>query len=971
MSQNLPGYDSFIKSFGGLRDIPKPDKVHKQPFTYPKVCIDWKPEYQSLLLSLPYEKVLRFTNLSCLEEPLRSTWYRFLIKLDAYLDSTNPLQKREDLLFYAASGANGTKTQKRVKTASILKSGRTSTYESNPDLENIPAYTFTDIGQIFNPNYLPLWNEKVDDYKEGLAPVVKNEEALDLFKRTFRKIISSRKFRKVRWQEFALSSSGSKSLDQKGKKVPKWKSMLNVKSPATKIGDARRCIVPAKPGGFRDTVILSAEASLRVQWLDAQIMNLLEDIPEHIHLKSRRKIDKKINKIEKNNFFFYMRDIKKEGITKPRELLKIMLEVLKEEYPDVPAWECTEFYESFRLILENGSIIKPPRGHGLGMANSLTTLMNLTISEMVNYVDTDTEIIEEFDTLSLNDDFLAGFKTEEDLRTYEDKEKKVMDSLSILFAPKKSFSSRHLCLIAEEYILNGTRSRKESYQRASVLSALAATNIVEAKHLVNSVVNEETFAYWELYKREIISKWGYEFFPHEYTVPYELGGWVSSIINGINCVTIQLDNIDLKRYHFAAAKASKENSLHLNIRGKKEPLLTQIYKIYGNVKLTTSTASYVDTGTESQLKRKYFRYKEDPRAVLNSYEDLLERRKKIFKKNLQFNFSYQDVKEWLFLNIPDCYPTNEFIKEFVEVDFIEDGEADIYTAPNPLLSALAEENSQVEADMKESYSLEKPRAWNFKDRQWVSEKVTSMFGDIIPEVLCWKIMDSNIITRNLADDENIQLSFDNPARIGQLFAAKGINKMPILKEKFRPEFLRKKKKIYTDFIPIMFHSALEGIERRMIKCLGPLLREIINDQDLSTLELLEMIQKIRDEIINETPKEKPDAFDDRENEDISDAYGDILVHQDSTEVVEIILDNVARNSCIAAFIRSTTIQGRDVAGRFNLEESIQRYAAPYIRNFPNIIELSTLGWHLRHEDAQTREKETESFEAIGFEVFDW
>lgn len=70
-------------------------------------------------------------------------------------------------------------------------------------------------------------------------------------------------------------------------------------------------------------------------------------------------------------FSFWCRDFTKEGLTKPRNLLTIILEEMEAKGYDIIN---TKFYEGI-TVLDGENWSEPVRGHGLGMANSLTTLM--------------------------------------------------------------------------------------------------------------------------------------------------------------------------------------------------------------------------------------------------------------------------------------------------------------------------------------------------------------------------------------------------------------------------------------------------------------------------------------------------------------------------------------------------------------------------------------------------------------------
>jgi hypothetical protein len=131
-----------------------------------------------------------------------------------------------------------------------------------------------------------------------------------------------------------------------------------------------------------------------------------------------------------------MRDIRKEGLTKPRILLKIMLEELKFRYPDLKAFECPEFWDSY--IVDG---VTPPRGHGLGMANALTTLMQIAIAQQA--IEHSDQAINptECDFAFYNDDFIASFDSEEAMEIFLANEQDVFLGLGLIMNKEKSFWS--------------------------------------------------------------------------------------------------------------------------------------------------------------------------------------------------------------------------------------------------------------------------------------------------------------------------------------------------------------------------------------------------------------------------------------------------------------------------------------------------------------------------------------------------
>jgi len=275
--------------------------------------------------------------------------------------------------------------------------------------------------------------------------------------------------------------------------------------------------------------------------------------------------------------FFIQRDIRKEGITKPRELLKAILEVLNKKYPKIEIFSFTDFYDSFSLRV-NDEVFFPKRGHGLGMANSLTTLMQLGVHNMiVNRLSNDIPEISA-DCLCLNDDFVVGFSDDYHKDEYWDMEDVVMDQLSILRAQEKSFESEYKFVIAERYITDSGEYKKESYQRRELLYPLTCYNIVHAKEYFISAQSYTSYKYRDDYIGEIMSYWGYEFFPNEINFPAKLGGWINDKINGVDMTLVISDRLEYNcffaKVFFAARQSYKR-------RRKGDLYQSPIFSLYG------------------------------------------------------------------------------------------------------------------------------------------------------------------------------------------------------------------------------------------------------------------------------------------------------------------------------------------------------------------------------------------------------
>jgi len=169
------------------------------------------------------------------------------------------------------------------------------------------------------------------------------------------------------------------------------------------------------------------------------------------------------------------RDFKKEGMTKPRQLLRDCLEVLKKRYPNCEAFEYPDFYDEFP-VEKDGKVYYPCRGHGLGMANSLTTLIQIIVQYMV-YEEVESEI--QLNFITHNDDIVIRIDGDEsDLEEYWSADSNVTESLGMIRNNKKSFWSKTGFVFIERYRSSHslTLDKKESYRRRESLLPLTATD---------------------------------------------------------------------------------------------------------------------------------------------------------------------------------------------------------------------------------------------------------------------------------------------------------------------------------------------------------------------------------------------------------------------------------------------------------------------------------------------------------------
>jgi hypothetical protein len=827
-SPSGPVFSSFGKEISlSLSKSLETNQAYRQPIDYDCSFYGSIMRYNSL--QRPYYENLWRIDLG--NSILTSEIRRFAVKLEAYLQSPNPLLSAKQIWHYAALGPDGAKILKKIKAKSVWKTFDTTPWVEDPMLRDYPAYEFEDIGQIFNYQYLPFFREKdPEDYKWSFIPVEQKEWALNMFRDTFRKILPD-SISNIRKEEILLENRGSSSyVPSEGKQtVPYFKAKEKQNYMGKTIGECLRCIIPKCPGDTRDAVILQLPSSNKVAWIDRQLMEMLSEMSMHIHLRSNKEIHRRISKVGRKYSYFVHRDLKKEGLTKPRNLIKIMLEELNRKFPDCDAFKDTSFYDDFSMIIDHKKV-DTKRGHGLGMANCLTTLMNITIYIMSHNVDRDdfTPIQGKATSLSLNDDFVAAFESEDDSWAYVDREEYVMKSLSLIAQPDKSFVSHGKFVIAEEYWPRSL-SKKDSFKRGEVLSAFSCVNIAHAKDLVNSYISVDTIDYWESYKEKIVSFWGYEFFPQEYSYPYSFGGWVSNNLLGCSLDLFKIEELPFNSKVLKAYEAVK-NVTPPRVRGKRTKTFynSPYVKVLGNLCVKDFLESRLDIGTLDEISSKYTCFRNCPEKALKAWQGYQNARIKAYRSASSTLTTYNEVvKDYVLNSGIDVIPTESMTESWVSWDVIKGKrDKDPYISLNPLISALVVENQHLRPlEIGEYYSILRKNSsphLNFSNEDWQklsNEKLLSSFNMSIDWTPEWVIPDFK--------EQNLFVeSFIDPINVCNVYALIGYKKLPIPKGFFREkEVIKERFKVYNFNIPTKWYPFIQDLEREDIYKLAKLIRE--------------------------------------------------------------------------------------------------------------------------------------------------
>jgi hypothetical protein len=620
-----------------------------------------------------------------LNEPYRTALRRFYLALDAWVESTDNSYADSDIILNRCinEGPSFCDELKRHRKKSFVLAGH-GEFIDDPDwFDEIPSRDIKSIDEIFNYKYLIPWDFGELDVSYFKEEVRIKPEVLQEFKEACFSILPDVDLNLISKEEIALKLSSSSTYD----KTPVWESKQEGNGFSRSGMTGRATHVVKGPGDDRTIIILPPDQSNSIRWIDAQTWEVIRHMPGNAMIKNPEAFKNLINEFGREHTAFLCRDIKKEGLTKPRELLLAMGEALRRKYPEVEAFNYFGIYNSLEIKMPDGTKFMACRGHGLGMANCLTTLMQLTISKMA----VDRMVSPEgVAMLAYNDDFAAGFTNRTQLDEYESEDAEVLEDLGILHEKQKSFKSRFFVLCETYY--PSWFNRKDAYFANEVYQAMACVNISHAKAYMNSIGRVESLPAYERLLDEVISYWGYEFYPEERDLPYCCGGWFSLKAYSVSLDLVSMEDAFCKEL-FMGYNACKQN---LRFRPKKR-------KGYYNSPFSCFFDALSPPSEEAKdilhigkkmtkMSLVYPGYKTS-RVTQSAWADLFKRRKKAWVgKPMPTISDLREIQDDLMRRVPCDYlpPRSRVIARTPARYYTSD--VRLYDEPSPLMSYIASES---------------------------------------------------------------------------------------------------------------------------------------------------------------------------------------------------------------------------------------------------------------------------------------
>lgn len=615
---------------------------------------------------------------------------RYLCSVEAYCMLKTSVLSR-DFLLRGLLRRDFADYLKKIKYKSFLQSRRLRCLETPDWWNDVPSFSIDDIGGIFNYRYAFFWEEEdTEDYKNSLIPCEKmDNETRENFKICLRNILPET-IDVIDEREILLSNSVKSCMKKDGTSIPTWieKGEKNRNTFSTEPLFGKRSSIPVFPGGYRDIVTFDLPTVNSIKFIEKQTCEILKKLKNPIYTAKNSDKFSIYENFKRKYDFFIDRDLSKEGLTKSREILQLMKEVLTEKYPQCKAFELMDIYKGF-TILNGNEIIRTNRGHGLGMANALTTLMQYVIFDLIKVESLLYEdyVLDNCGFLAYNDDFTAGFRSSLDLDEYWEVEGRVLEKLRLIRSPSKSH-------VGEEFVFcevysNEEFNRKESFSLIEFSQLFACYNISHAKMLSGSIF-KRIFSLTEhpLYER-LISFWGFEFFSGEENYPASFGGWFNPGIKGVRLDLLYLDD----SYNIRNAFFALDEKLYLPDKKKKKDKLyiDPLNQLYGfQLDMGPLEDQFLVGRTISEIRKKFFNFK-DSQKVQRAFDDLLKRRRKRF----------EDSKNSAYISngqLADLLIERFITKDFLIPKKLSEGEIPFTvqkreplffpSVPNPLLSYL-------------------------------------------------------------------------------------------------------------------------------------------------------------------------------------------------------------------------------------------------------------------------------------------
>ena len=383
------------------------------------------------------------------------------------------------------------------------------------------------VAKIYRPNDLFPWQPLVYDIKEVVnIPVDIDDNYLQRFAQAIDRWLDQRIFDGFKAMPYYMYHSDSSKSSMDGPQFT-----LQACKPSKVRGPTKLVDIPRALKEARAAILEEYSSLVKIRWINASVHKLLLMDNRYFGrydgttgiFRTRKALLGTYRQRQQGLISrpCYMRDFKKEGLTKPRVLLRVMLACLHKRFPEEEVFSDIFFFDNWTVQDRSvngvpGEILHPLRGHGLGMANDLTTLMQIGI-ELMNPV-------RPFYSAYFNDDALVICDSVKDLKRYILEDQKICQGLSLIVKDKSLRMMQGSCVICEQYCSSVFRNLgdKTPYRILALGQVLTACNVAHARALYSNMSTKDVP---EQLLQEISDYWGPVLYTGEQDTATPFGGW--------------------------------------------------------------------------------------------------------------------------------------------------------------------------------------------------------------------------------------------------------------------------------------------------------------------------------------------------------------------------------------------------------------------------------------------------------------
>lgn len=428
--------------------------------------------------------------------------------------------------------------------------------------------TAFEIGWLYRPNDLFLWEPpKLDVLTVSMEPINFEMGVLEEFRSEIRDYLNDDRFLLVNLDlPYFL---GARDSTRKAKEGAQYR--LPLTKPAKSRGPCRLAHIMRELKECRAACVEEHATLIRIRLIEMSVQRILEEDNRSVSKTSSSVLaermkegfamkgtfgqrykfkDERSLRLDKNDpswTWSYCRDFKKEGLTKPRALLNIMLTELNKRWPEAEAFKYPGFFDNWMLEID-GEIHTPTRGHGLGMANALTSLMQIVIERMVS---NRSGVKPKWSGYS-NDDAAIIIPGYDNMLKWVHNDEIVCEQLSLKYKKAATFVSDKEIVLCETYVKkdNLFYGKKTSFNYITLGGLMKCINPSHARDCARSMNISNVDELWMGY---VSSYWGWNLYRNEQREPVSTGGWWRAVKHGVDySMYSRIADVELNQQQCAA-----------------------------------------------------------------------------------------------------------------------------------------------------------------------------------------------------------------------------------------------------------------------------------------------------------------------------------------------------------------------------------------------------------------------------------